>query len=117
MTASNHDEITRQIATLQDRHDEAPVEREDPPFEVPTERFREIAERARTGTVNSSYVWVRRTPDQFPDPSASSPDYAGGELDIQLTELYGAAWFDRMPDSVYRLILSGKRHRSAILHI
>ena len=191
MTASNREEITRQIATLQDRHGEAPVEREDLPFELPPGRFRDVVERARTETLNSSYVWVRRTPDQFPDPSASSPDsaavtrprvlfiynraddhtwtvpggeqepgesfgetalrelreetgieatitglrkihddvavpaepveiatfepvhaiypifeadYVYGKLDIQAEELYGGAWFDRMPDSLHRLI-------------
>jgi 8-oxo-dGTP diphosphatase len=191
VTESNKDEIVERIAALQQRHGGAPVEREEPPFELPPELFRTVAETARTGSVDSGYVWVRRTPDQFPDPSASSPDsaattrprvlliyhraddhlwtvpggerepdesleetarrelreetgieatiaglrkirhniavptepvdavefdevhaaypvfdarYAGGELDVQLSELYGAAWFDRMPDSVHRLI-------------
>jgi 8-oxo-dGTP diphosphatase len=191
MTTSNRDEIIERIATLQDQHGEAPVKREDPPFELPPGRFRELAEQARTESVNSSYVWVRRTPEQFPEPTASMPDagattrprvllicnraddhawtvpgggqeagesfaeaahrelreetgieatltglrkirhnvavptepvegvpfeevhaaypvfeaeYGSGNLDIQPEELYGAAWFDRMPDSVHRLI-------------
>lgn len=190
MTASNRADIDRAITALQDRYGEAPVEFEEPPFEVAPDIFRGLVEAARAGTLDSSYVWVRRTPGQFPDPSASMPAataeshrvlliysraddhewtvpgggrepgesleetagrelaeetgieatitglrkvqhnvavptervsdiefeevhaiypvfdarYERGTLDIQPEELYGAAWFDQMPDSVHDLI-------------
>lgn len=190
MTASNRDEIDRRITALQDRYGEVPVEREEPPFEVEPDIFRGLVEAARAGTLDSSYVWVRRTPEQFPEPSASMPGvaatstrvlliynraddhewtvpgggqepgesleetahrelreetgieatitgirklrrnvavpnepvsdiqvdevhavypvfdarYERGTLEIQPEELYGAAWFDRMPDSVHDLV-------------
>jgi 8-oxo-dGTP diphosphatase len=183
---SNEDEVHERLAGLFDRYGDAPVDREDPPFEVPPDRFRSLAERARTATLDSAYVWVRRTPEQFPTASmseegaATSPrvlfiydraddhewtvpgggrepgesleeathrelaeetgieasitglrrvrhmvaapsepvpgeefetvhalhpvfeaEYEGGELTIQATELYGAGWFDRVPEPAH----------------
>ena len=60
-------EIEQQLAALQDRYGEVPVEEEHPPFELPPERFRTFVNAAEAGTLNASYVWVRRSQEQVPD--------------------------------------------------
>lgn len=191
MTTSNQAAVQQEIASLQDAYGDAPVEREKPPFEAPPELFRRLKDAAKGGTINSSYLWVRRTPEQFPNPPSSlfddttttntrvlfiynraddhtwtipgggrepgesfeeaahrelaeetglrasitglrkiqhkiavpsedgysfdfdsvhalypvfDAEYEGGKLDIQLQELYGAAWFDRTPRNLHGLI-------------
>lgn len=71
MPASNRATVQREITSLQDTYGDVPVEREDPPFEASPALFRELVEAAKRGTINSSYLWVRRTPEQFPSPPSS----------------------------------------------
>lgn len=191
MDHCNQKAVQEQLTRLKDTYGNFPVEREDPPFEAPPELFDAYVEAAHSGRINSSYTWVRRTPDQFPpsehsltdDAKASNTrvlfiynraddhtwtipgggrepgefleeaahrelgeetgikasitgirkvkhniavpaddvtefdadavhsicpifnaEYEAGKLDIQLRELYGAAWFDRTPTNLHRLV-------------